>query len=93
MDRNDLITAIHDAITNAAGSIGINSRVATDLARQVEDRLRMTVSGGDLRYIGRVNRDDRDRRVMEAFDGTNIAAIAEAESISTRQVRRILFGK
>ena len=93
MDRADIIEAIHDAIKHSAGSVGINDRVAIDLAQQVEDRLRLTIWGKDIRYISRVNRSDRDRRVMEAFDGTNIQAIAEAESISTRQVRRILFGK
>lgn len=93
MDSSDIIEAIHDAITQAAGSIGINNLVATDLAQQVEDRLRLTVWGKDIRYISRVNRTDRARRIRDAFNGDNIVEIAKSESISTRQVRRILYGK
>lgn len=93
MDRPDLINAISSAIIASASSIGISPPVAQDLAHQVEDRLRLEVGGSDLRYINKVNRRARADRVKRAFTGANIDEIARSEKISTRQVRRILFGK
>lgn len=93
MERTDLIAAIHAAITASAGSIGISATIAADLAHQVEDRLRITVSGGDLRYIGKIDRVARAHTLRQKFDGTNLKALAAELDITERRARQILYGK
>ncbi len=91
MDRPDLIAAIHAAIHAAATSIGLGAPIAHDLAHQVEDRLRVTVGGGDLRYIGKVDRAKRAADIRAAFNGTNIKALAAAHNLTERAVRKIVY--
>lgn len=91
MTRPDLIAAIHTAIHAAATSIGLGNHVASDLAHQVEDRLRITVGGGDLRYIGKVDRAKRAAEIRADFNGTNIKALASAHNLTERAVRKIVY--
>lgn len=93
MERPDLIAAIHAAITASAGSIGISASIAADLAHQVEDRLRISVGGGDLRYVGKIDRTKRAADIRTHFDGTNLKALAAAHNITERAVRKILYGR
>lgn len=93
MDRPDLIAAIHAAIHAAATSIGLGAPIAHDLAHQVEDRLRVTVGGGDLRYVGKVDRHRRAASIREKFNGTNLKQLAAENGITERTARRILYGR
>lgn len=92
-NRPDLIVSVRNAIIASAGSFGLSARVANDLARQVEDRVRLEVGGTDLRWIGRVDRARRARELKQRFDGTNLKAVAAELGISERRARQILYGK
>lgn len=90
MPREDLTTIIHEEIATAASYLGIPAQAASDLALQVEDRVRLRVAGCDVKYIGKVDRRRRAAQIRAEFTGNNILDLARRHQISERRVRQIL---
>lgn len=90
MPRETLTTIIHEEIATAASYLGLSQQVATDLALQVEDRVRLRVAGCDVKYIGKIDRRRRAAQIRAEFSGHNILELARRHNLSERRVRQIL---
>ena len=90
MSREDLTTIIHEEIATAASYLGIPAQAASDLALQVEDRVRLRVAGCDVKYIGKIDRRKRASLVRAEFTGNNILELARRHNLSERRIRQIL---
>jgi Mor family transcriptional regulator len=66
--------------------------VCAALEAQLQRELASMAGGSEL-YVGkRPDRAERNARIRAAFTGDNYTQLARAESLTPRQVRRILHG-
>lgn len=87
--KEDLVSIVADEITVAAGYLGVPPRAASDLARQVADRIRLRIGGSDLRYVAKVDRRARRDAILAEFSGRNHAELAVKHKVTERWVRII----
>jgi Mor family transcriptional regulator len=90
MAREDLTIILRQEVLNAAVCLGVHPQLASDLAAQVEDRMRLRASGKDLQYIGLLDRRERAEKIRAEFNGANLGELARRYNLTVRRVRQIL---
>lgn len=91
MSREDLTAIVKEEIATAAGYLGVHPTTASDLAQQVEDRIRLRIGGSEVRYVAKRDRVERDRKIRAEFNGNNLEEVARNNGVSSRQARRIVW--
>lgn len=85
-----MLAIVKEEIAAAAGYLGVHPTTANVLSQQVEDRIRLRIGGGEVRYVAKRDRVERDRRIRAEFNGCNLEEVARKYSVSSRQARRIV---
>lgn len=95
MNNRDTDSAVelHRAVTAAiCGAYQVQEIAAAALADDIVTALRAQ-AGCQTLYIPAPNRELRDARMREEFDGRNHSALARRYGVCERRVRQILAGE
>lgn len=90
MAREDLTLIVREEVEAACAALDITGQAATDLSLQIADRLRFRVGGGELKYVPKIDRQQRAAQVRAEFKGDNIDDLARKHNLTPRRVRQIV---
>ncbi len=88
---NNDVTLIQQQIINASIQMGLSDAIAADLSQLVIGQIQQQCQG-DVLYIPKSGKNERNRRIIRMFNGTNHADVCAAFNISRRTLYRVLGG-